>query len=100
MATPLGPNMKKLIIRFLSLEAVPQGGNFADGMNFLSNPAGVRQAWNRSVEKAKLAVDAIRAAPDNPYGDDEEVIAGVILDRVSERESVKNGVLSQETRGD
>ncbi len=73
----LGPNVKKLIIRKMSHDMVPDGGGFVDGLQALQGDLAERgrkaSAW---VEQA---IDAVKLATDNPYGDDDERIAEKIL---------------------
>lgn len=75
----LGKNMKRLLAVRVSREAIPPGGGFAAGLDFLMNPERMKEVTRQSLEWCDQAIAAVRAAPDNPYGDDEETIAGVIL---------------------
>lgn len=89
MTRPQGPNVKKLIVRFMSVEAVPKNGGFADGIKYLTDPKGLTESARRCTEKTFAAIDAVKAARDNPYGTDDEVIAGVILDQIEQRKATK-----------
>lgn len=75
----LGPNMKRLLAMRVAREAIPAGGGIADGMNFLLDRQRMIETSRKALEWCDLAVTAIRSAPDNPYGNDEEAIAGAIL---------------------
>ena len=88
---PQGPNVKKLAIRFMSKEAIPEGGGLADGMKFLSDPERVTEAARRGVEQAFTAIDAIKAAPDNVYGEDDETIAAAILEALKPKSGKSSG---------
>lgn len=81
----LGPNARKLLAHFIALEAVPRGGGLADGLNFLIDPDRRRQGLEKAMSNTQVAIDLVKSAPDNPYGDDDDVIAGVILERVKHR---------------
>lgn len=83
----LGPNAKKLLIRFMSREAIPAGGDFVDGVKFFLDDTHRRQVMDRALANMDLAITAVRSAPDNPHGDDEEIIAGAILEQVEQREA-------------
>jgi hypothetical protein len=81
----LGPKAKELLAHFIALEAIPPSGNFADGVNFLLDAERRRKGMERALSKTKAALDAIKAAPDNPYGDDDEAIAAAILEKLESR---------------
>jgi len=80
-----GPNVTKLIIKFLSREAIPIGGGLADGIEFFTNPERRKQVLAKAESGALEAVRLIKIAPDNLYGDNDEVIAGVLLKKIDER---------------
>ena len=84
---PLGPNLKKLIIRKMSRDAIPVGGGFADGLNFLMTKGAVSAGWAKAAEWCDAAILAIRnAAEPNPWKNaDEETIAGELVRRIEER---------------
>jgi hypothetical protein len=78
----MGPNVKKLIIRKMSKDAIPDGGGFEDGLAFLMNQDALTKTARHATEWVQKAIDAVKAAPDNPYGDDDEMIAEAILDEI------------------
>ena len=80
----MGPNVKLLYIRFMSREAIPPGGDFDDGAKFLVDEGYRKEVMTRALANMDLAIKAVRSAPDNPYGDDEEAIAEAILQRLNE----------------
>jgi hypothetical protein len=43
----------------------------------------------RSLAQALAAIDAMRAAPDNTWGNDEEAIAGEFVRRIEERKAAQ-----------
>lgn len=79
----LGPKAKELLAHFIAREAVPDGGGIADGLDFLANAERRRAGMERAKANLDNALLAIKAAPDNPYGDDDEVIAAAILERIA-----------------
>lgn len=81
-----GPNVTKLIIKFVAREAVPPGGGIAEGVEFLRNPERRKQILASAESKAILAIRLIKSAPDNPFGDDDENIAGELLNKIKERQ--------------
>ena len=76
-----GPRMRRLIALCAARVAIPPGGWFAEGMAALSSKEAIMETTRKGIELADAAITAMRAAAGNPYGDDEEVLAGVILDK-------------------
>jgi hypothetical protein len=72
----------------MAADAIPKGGGFADGMRFLTSPD-LPARGRDAVEWVFAAIDAVKSAPDNPYGDDDEAVAGEILRRIEEKRSRK-----------
>jgi len=89
-----GPNVTKLLSRFIAVEAIPVGGGIADAILFFTDPEKRKLVLVNAEAKCKTALAAIKAAPDNPYGDDDETIAGVLLEKIKEREA-NNGRKNQ-----
>lgn len=81
-----GPNVTKLITRFIAREAVPPGGGLASALEFISNPEQRKQVLNSAEAKAIQAIQLIKSAPDNPFGDDDERIASELLAKIQERQ--------------
>lgn len=84
MTREQGPWVKKLIVRFMSKAAIPEGGGFADGLKFLCDADAVRAAAKNATVQAFEAIDLVRAAPDCQWTTDEE-IAEQIVTAVEER---------------
>ena len=82
-----GPNLKKLAIQKMSIEAIPKGGGIVDGINFLKNPKKMANSFRESVNWARAACWVLRQSGEpNPFKDsDDEVIAGEILKRLKDR---------------
>lgn len=80
----MGPNVKKLITRKMSFDAIPRNGSFADGVRFLSDPKAVGQSARAATEWATTAIRAVReAAEPNPWkNSSDEEIAGEILRKI------------------
>jgi hypothetical protein len=76
----------------MSLDAIPKGGGFADGLAFLSNKQNVIDSAARARAWVKVALRAVREARDpNPWRlSDNEAIAGYLLEQIAiwEREQV------------
>ena len=83
-------NVNKLIIRKISVDAIPKGGGFQDAIGFLTNPTAICETAKRAKEWVGAAIQAVKDAPDNPYGDDDEVIAGIILEEIEKRDKNAN----------
>ena len=82
----LGPNMEKLLIRRIAVEAVPSGGGLSDGIKLFTEPGRLKFAHRTALAWVDEAISLIRSSSDNPYGDDEETIAGAILILIKARE--------------
>ena len=80
----MGPNAKKLLAHFIALHAVPSGSGIDAALAFLTNEERRLGAAQAAVEHTQAAIDVVKTAPDNPYGDDDEAIAGAILKRIDE----------------
>jgi len=80
-----GPNVTKLITKFIAREAIPAGGGLADGIEFIRNPERRAQVLKSAEAKATQAIELIKSAPDNPYGNDAEVIAAELLKQIAEK---------------
>jgi len=81
-----GSNMTKLIMKFVGKNAIPRGGGFADEMKFFQDKNYRREVMDKSEADALEAIHVIHTAIDDPYKDyDEEIIAGIILEKLDER---------------
>lgn len=85
MSITTGPNKKKLLTLFVARVAIPNDGNVGDGMTFLLDKQHRAEVMKQAHGLANQAIDAMRAAPDRWYSDDEEEIAGILLDKLRER---------------
>ena len=79
MSKPQGPNVKKLIVHKMSLLMVPPAGGLAETVALMAKPGGIGGAAKEATVWVEQAIAAAKAAPGNPYGDDDEAIAGEIL---------------------
>lgn len=91
-----GPNVKKLIIRKMSLLMVPASTPKGKGMemavNALRKPGNIGATAREATAWVEAALEAVRSAPDNPYGDDDEAIAGEILRQIEEKKIQGNPI--------
>lgn len=78
-------NVAKLMIKRLSVLAVPKGGGIVDGVNFFLEEELRKKLLSETEAWTKEAIWIFKTAPDNPFGDDDEAIAGYILERVEKR---------------
>lgn len=87
--TTLGPNARRLVTRKLAVDAIPAGSPdpFAAGLRFLSDP-GLGARAQAAEDWVKRAIALVKGAPDNPYGNDDEVIAAELLRRVETRQEL------------
>ena len=80
-----GPNVKRLIAHKMSLLMVPPGGGLHTALAALTKPGNVGNVAREATDWVETAIAAVKAAPDNPYPDD-EVIAGEILRQIAVRD--------------
>lgn len=80
----MGPNVKRLIIAKMSRDAVPDGGGLADAIGFLTSKDALLRGAREATKFVEAAIAAVKAAPDNKWGDD-EAIAGEILKQIELR---------------
>jgi hypothetical protein len=87
MSKLITPNVKKLIIHKMSVDAVPAGGGIGDALKFLTTPGSIGKGWKEAAEWIESAIMVIRqAAEPNPWKDSsDEEIAGYLLQRIEER---------------
>ncbi len=88
-----GPNIKKLIIHKMSMDAVPKGGGFNDAILFLSNKERIVSGALAATQWVESAIQTIRqAAEPNPWKmASDEIIAEEILRQIEEKGKPKNG---------
>lgn len=77
----------KLAIYLASRKAVPDGGGLFDGVAWLKDKERMKADMKACFAEAQTYIDAVKAAPDNTYGDDDQAIAKAILDAIEERRS-------------
>jgi hypothetical protein len=80
-----GPNVTKLIVKFIAREAIPPGGGVADGIEFIRNSERREQVLKIAEFKAIQSLQLIKKSPDNPFGNDDEQIAGELLKMIEEK---------------
>ena len=80
----MGPNVKRLMIKKVSHDMVPDGGGFADGLSALTDGGMGRRVQDATLWVQK-AIKAVKQTPDNPHGDDDEAIAGEILRQIAKK---------------
>lgn len=78
-------NVNLLIIHKMSCDAIPKSGGVADAIGFLANKDAIMETTRRATQWVKDVIALVKTAPDNPYGDDDEAIAGAILKKLTEK---------------
>lgn len=96
----MGPNVRRLWASFIAVAAIPpstkEGQGLQTGVNFIMGlqKGGPSQAVVRdATDKTKAALAAVKAAPGNPYGDDDEAIAGAILEAAEKKKTAARTAL-------
>lgn len=82
-----GPNVKRLIVHKMSVDAVPNNGGPADAIRFLTTPGAVTQSAKAASAWVEEAIRVVRlAAEPNPWKQaDDEAIAGELLRQIETR---------------
>jgi hypothetical protein len=80
-----GPNVTKLITKFIAREAIPRGGGIADGLEFFRNPDHRKQVLEKAEADTLAAIKTIKTTPGHLYGIDDEVIAGILIQKIEEK---------------
>ena len=79
----MGPNVKKLIFHRASQLIIPESGGIGDVVDAIRTPSKLVEATREATEWVKAAIQAVKSAPGpNPYGDNDEAIAGEILRQI------------------
>lgn len=85
-----GPNVRKLIAKRVSVLAIPSSLSTRDafeaGFSFLIDKNKIIDATRKATTEIEQAIAAVKSAPDNQLGDDDEAIAGEILRQIDERD--------------
>lgn len=89
MSDTHGPNFTKLMLRFVARLAIPKGGGIANGLEFFQNKELRQQILKQAEIDTEKAIQLVKSAPDNSYGQDDEAIAGALLEKIKEREKTK-----------
>ena len=84
----MGPNCTRVMVHRMSMLAIPEGTDdpFGSGFRALMDPKLIAQHAREAQAWLAEALAAIKLAPDNPHGDDDEAIAGAILQGMKERQ--------------
>lgn len=75
-----------MISKFIAREAIPPGADgMASALEFFRNSERRKKILDAAETKAIQLIGAIKTAPDNPFGDDDELIAGELLKALNQR---------------
>lgn len=83
---PMGPNVKRLLPHFMARVAVPPGGGMAAAIKSMSSTEQLTQTLRRGMALLEQALQEVKNAPDNPYGDDDEAIAAKFLELLNSKD--------------
>ena len=78
-------SVQRLVIRKMLHDAIPDGGGLQDGIAFLLNQDAMNEGYRRASKWVQEAIHAVKSAPDNPYGDNDEAVAEAILAKLDEK---------------
>lgn len=74
-----GKYVTKLITRFFIIEIIPKGGGVDDALKYFQDREHRKRVTDAAEKKAIAAIELVKTAPDNPFGDDDERIAQALL---------------------
>jgi len=76
------PNIKKLIIKRMSMLALPPGSKnpLLVGARVFLEPDYFLKLWQKAEQWVREAIERVKQTSDNPWGDDDEAIAKAILE--------------------
>lgn len=86
-----GPNARRLLSRFIAAEAIPPNTGIRYGLKFFQGQEHRKGVVERATINFDTAIQAVRLAPDNPYGEDEDAIAAGILKELEKFEARRDG---------
>ena len=78
----MGPNVRKLVVEKMAKDAIPDGGGLADGIAFLSDKDRIIDGARDAQKWVEQALAVVKTAPNNPWGNNDEAIAGEILKQI------------------
>ena len=73
-----GPNVKKLIVRRMTVLAIPEGGGLEDGLAFLMDTNRMVKVAKEATNWVFMMIDYVKKAPDYDGETDEEIAAAVL----------------------
>lgn len=83
---PMGTNVKKLVHMTMAKIAVGSGGGMNAAVDLFTTPGRLQEVLRQAVNFVDDALDAVKAAPDSHYTDeDDERIAYQIIRGVEKR---------------
>jgi hypothetical protein len=96
MSEQIGPNVRRLIACKMAILAIPAGSgkdSFRLGLDAFTNRGKFSSMAAEASAWVQAAIAVMKTAPDNPYGNDDEAIAGAILEGIEQRKKDNAGKL-------
>jgi hypothetical protein len=85
-----GPKVRALIAAKMSADvAIRPGDPVQNLLACLSDPRQIKEGAEAATEWAQAVIQAVKSTRDNPHGDDDEAIAGAILDGIKARDEAR-----------
>lgn len=81
----MGPHVKRLVVEYASVLAVPPGGGVEAAFRTMTSPALLQENLRKACQWVEERLAEIKRAPDNTFGDDDEKIAEYVLGKIRER---------------
>lgn len=85
--TPIGPNVKRLIAYRMAQLMIPDGtaDPVVTGIRNIATPGKLAACGREATQWVQDALSVLTSAPDNPWGEDEEAMAGALIRRINAR---------------
>ena len=77
----MGPNEKRLVTKRMATIMIPPGAGPLEGFNALTGP-NLGKIAKEAMVWVRDAIEVVKLAPDNPFGNDDEVITEAILKEI------------------
>lgn len=71
----------------MALDAVPPGGGVKNVLAFLTDKTAIIDGAKKATAWVEEAIAVVKTAKDNPWGNDDEAIAGEILRQIEEKKA-------------
>lgn len=83
-----GPSVRKLIATKMASQMVGPNGHIGTAIDAIMKPGNLAAHGKIASDFVVAAIAAVKSAPNNPYGDNDEAIAAEILRRIDGKKKI------------